>query len=62
MDEKGTDSFKNEVKIMLYLNGKIKWDGTKKEKEDDTHPSIVKMFHYFEDARRYLLVLSLIHI
>ena len=65
MDEKGRASFFNEVDIMLDLSGE--YDRMKKIKENkaankteevtsECHPSIVNMFHYFEDTKRYLLI------
>jgi len=62
MDDKGLMSFKNEVEIMLYLTNKLRsdlFDGDEDVDEQQTHPSIVKIFHYFEDARRFLLVTEL---
>jgi len=41
--------FENEVNIMLELTGK---DGK-------SHPSIVKLYHYFEDPKRYMLISEL---
>jgi len=40
MEEKDLQSFHNEVECMIKLS----------------HPSILKMYHYFEDPKRYLLV------
>ena len=59
LDEKGEKSFQNEVEMMLDLTGMFKNVDKDKQVDQQTHPSIVKMFHYFEDARRYLLVTEL---
>ena len=56
MDDKGLMSFKNEVEIMLYLTNKLNsdlFDGDEDIDEQQTHPSIVKIFHYFEDAKSW---------
>ena len=47
MEEKEVQSFQNEVDIMLQLN------------EGQGHPNILKIYHYFEDPKRYLLVTEL---
>lgn len=41
------DEFKNEVAI-LYMLGKL-----------GIHPNINKMYHYYEDPKRYLLVMDI---
>ena len=46
MEPKDKKSFKNEIECLL------KW-------ADKPHPSLVQMYHYFEDTRRFLLVTDL---
>lgn len=47
MEDKDIIAFQNEVDIMLTLN------------ENQGHPNILKIYHYFEDPKRYLLVTEL---
>jgi calcium-dependent protein kinase len=47
MEEKDVIDFQNEVEIMQTLN------------EGKGHPNILKIHHYFEDPKRYLLVTEL---
>lgn len=44
MDEKAHVEFKNEVECMWILQNPVQ------------HPSIINMFHYFEDPKRYCLI------
>lgn len=47
MEDKDIKAFENEVDIMLTLNN------------NQGHPNILKIYHYFEDPKRYLLVTEL---
>jgi calcium-dependent protein kinase len=47
MEEKDIIAFHNEVNIMQILN------------RNQGHPNILKLFHYFEDPKRFLLVTEL---
>ena len=47
MDEKAHDEFRNEVECMWILQ------------QPEPHPSIIRMFHYFEDPKRYCLIQEL---
>ena len=48
MEETDIRQFKNEVNIMWQL-----------QHSGEMHPSIVKMHHYYEDPKRFLLVLDI---
>ena len=49
MEKSDLQKFHNEVEIMLALQGEDKRG----------HPSIVKMYHYFEDPKRFMLITEL---
>ena len=57
MEEKDRLSFQNEVTCLYRLNFP---EGKVGDSFDQGHPNILKLYHYFEDEKRYMLVTELI--